>query len=49
MVDPGKKFADRICRAHHGREYPPEELADGVCNPDLPGKGWTSQDCPSED
>ena len=49
MVDPGEKFADRICRAHHGREYPTEELADGVCNPDLPEKGWTSHDCPSED
>ena len=49
MVDPGEKFADRRCRAHHGREHPPEELADGARNPDPPGKGRTSQDCPSED
>ena len=40
---------ERNCHAHHGREHPPEELADGACNPDLPGKGQTSQDCPSED
>ena len=49
MVDPREKFADRRCCAHHGREHPPEELADGACNPDLPRKGRTSQDCPSED
>ena len=47
MDDPREKFADPRCCAHHGREHPPEELADGACNPDLPRKGWTSQDFPS--
>ena len=41
-----------ICRSEmlcSSRERtPPEELADGAWNPDLPSKGRTSQDSPSE-
>ena len=48
MADNREKFGDQRCCAHHGREHPPEELADETCNPDLPRKGRTSQDCPSE-
>ena len=48
MADNREKFGDQRCCVHHGREHPPEELADETCNPDLPRKGRTSQDYPSE-
>ena len=49
VVAAKEKFAEWRCGPHHGREHPPEELAYGTGNSDVPWKGRIGQISPSED